>query len=75
MYALIFFSSQLCELALRTSSCNMPKEAVHIAARKQALATWVQVKRLLQQQIGSNVDMLKDEVNPLNHDQIIVFTP
>ncbi|XP_029962388.1 cilia- and flagella-associated protein 46 [Salarias fasciatus] len=52
---------ELCEHALRLSTCHGPGEAVPLAARKQVLATWVQIKRLLQQQIGSKLDVLKDE--------------
>ncbi|XP_070772644.1 cilia- and flagella-associated protein 46 [Enoplosus armatus] len=51
---------ELCDYALHISNCNIPGEAVPIAARKQVVATWVQVKRLLQQQIGSKMDT-KDE--------------
>uniref|UniRef100_A0A8C3AX50 Cilia and flagella associated protein 46 n=1 Tax=Cyclopterus lumpus TaxID=8103 RepID=A0A8C3AX50_CYCLU len=50
----------LCDYALRISTCNTPGEAVPIAARKQAVATWVRVKRLLQQEIGSKMET-KDE--------------
>ncbi|XP_051232115.1 cilia- and flagella-associated protein 46 [Dicentrarchus labrax] len=51
---------ELCDYALRISNCNSPGETVPIAARKQVVATWVQIKRLLQQQIGSKMDT-KDE--------------
>ncbi|CAK6962375.1 cilia- and flagella-associated protein 46 [Scomber scombrus] len=47
---------ELCDYALRMSNCNIAGEAVPIAARKQVVATWVQLKRLLQQQIGSKMD-------------------
>ncbi|GLD56038.1 cilia- and flagella-associated protein 46, partial [Lates japonicus] len=50
----------LCEYALQISNCSIPGETVPIAAKKQVLATWVQIKRLLQQQIGSKIDS-KDE--------------
>lgn len=54
-------SSKLCDYALRMSNCNISGETVPIAARKQVVATWVQLKRLLQQQIGSKMDT-DDEV-------------
>ncbi|XP_068423801.1 cilia- and flagella-associated protein 46 isoform X2 [Clinocottus analis] len=50
---------ELCDYALRISTCNIPEEAVPIAARKRVVATWVRVKRL-QQEIGSKV-VTKDE--------------
>ncbi|XP_059214821.1 cilia- and flagella-associated protein 46 [Centropristis striata] len=53
-------ASELCDSALLISACNVPGETVPIAARKQVLATWVQIKRLLQQQIGPKMDT-KDE--------------
>ncbi|XP_056252103.1 cilia- and flagella-associated protein 46 [Seriola aureovittata] len=51
---------ELCDYALHISNCSIQGEAVPIAARKQVVATWVQIKRLLQQQIGSKIDT-KDE--------------
>ncbi|XP_026165910.1 cilia- and flagella-associated protein 46 isoform X3 [Mastacembelus armatus] len=51
---------ELCEYAFRISNCNIPGETVPIAARKQLLVTWVQTKKLLQQQIGSKI-VNKDE--------------
>ncbi|KAM7385133.1 hypothetical protein PAMP_001229 [Pampus punctatissimus] len=48
---------ELCDYALRMSNCNISGETVPIAARKQVVATWVQLKRLLHQQIGSKLDM------------------
>ncbi|XP_044070722.1 cilia- and flagella-associated protein 46 isoform X2 [Siniperca chuatsi] len=51
---------ELCDYALCISNCNIPEETVPIAARKQVVATWVQIKRLLQQQIGLKMDT-KDE--------------
>nr|XP_046258124.1 cilia- and flagella-associated protein 46 isoform X1 [Scatophagus argus] len=51
---------ELCEYALRISNCSIPGETVPIAARKQVVVTWVQIKQLLQQQIGSKMDT-KDE--------------
>ncbi|XP_026212735.1 cilia- and flagella-associated protein 46 isoform X2 [Anabas testudineus] len=51
---------ELCDYALHISSCNTPEETVPIAVRKQVVATWVQIKKLLQQQIGSKID-IKDE--------------
>ncbi|XP_075933471.1 cilia- and flagella-associated protein 46 [Anarhichas minor] len=53
-------ASELCDFGLRMSTCNTPGEAVPIAARKRVVATWVQVRRLLQQEIGSKMDT-KDE--------------
>ncbi|XP_074502975.1 cilia- and flagella-associated protein 46 isoform X2 [Sebastes fasciatus] len=53
-------ASELCDYALCISTCNLPGEAVPIAVRKQVVATWVQIKRLLQHQIGSKMDT-KDE--------------
>ncbi|KAM7408201.1 hypothetical protein PAMA_002070 [Pampus argenteus] len=47
---------ELCNYALRLSNCNISGETVPIAARKQVVATWVQLKRLLHQQIGSKLD-------------------
>ncbi|XP_041803927.1 cilia- and flagella-associated protein 46 [Chelmon rostratus] len=47
---------ELCDHALRISNSSFPGETVPIAARKQVVATWVQIKRLLQQQIGSKMD-------------------
>ncbi|KAF3708572.1 Cilia- and flagella-associated protein 46 [Channa argus] len=49
---------ELCDYALQISNCNNPGESVPIAARKQVLATWVQIKRLLQQQIGSKAELV-----------------
>ncbi|XP_047198342.1 cilia- and flagella-associated protein 46 [Hippoglossus stenolepis] len=54
---------ELCDYALHISTCNVPGEAVPIAARKQVVATWVQVKWLLQQQIGTKVDVKDECVN------------
>ncbi|CAJ1066948.1 LOW QUALITY PROTEIN: cilia- and flagella-associated protein 46 [Xyrichtys novacula] len=51
---------ELCEYALRLSNGNNSGEMVPMAVRKQVVSTWVQIKRLLQQQIGSNIDT-KDE--------------
>ncbi|KAK1905958.1 Cilia- and flagella-associated protein 46, partial [Dissostichus eleginoides] len=51
---------RLCDYALSISTCNTPGKTVPIAARKQVVATWVQIKRLLQQHIGTKVDT-KDE--------------
>ncbi|XP_071380722.1 cilia- and flagella-associated protein 46 [Centroberyx affinis] len=47
---------ELCDYALRLSNCTIPGENVPIAARKQVVATWVQIKRLLQQQIGPKME-------------------
>ncbi|XP_032397492.1 cilia- and flagella-associated protein 46 isoform X2 [Etheostoma spectabile] len=61
-------ASELCDYALCIS--NIPGETVPIAARKQVVATWVQIKRLLQQQIGSKMDN-KDESE---NDEVSVMT-
>ncbi|KAM3606725.1 uncharacterized protein V6R79_022079 [Siganus canaliculatus] len=47
---------EMCIYALRISNCNSPEETVPIVARKQVVSTWVQINRLLQQQIGSKMD-------------------
>ncbi|XP_071337384.1 cilia- and flagella-associated protein 46 isoform X2 [Trachinotus anak] len=51
---------ELCDYALHISNYSILGETVPIAAKKQVVATWVQIKRLLQQQIGSKIDT-KDE--------------
>ncbi|MFT7806045.1 cilia- and flagella-associated protein 46 [Arapaima gigas] len=48
---------ELCDYALRLTSGNIPGKAVPIAARKQVIATWVEVKQVLQQPIRSNLDV------------------
>ncbi|KAF5902114.1 cilia- and flagella-associated protein 46 isoform X3, partial [Clarias magur] len=45
---------QMCDYALRLSNGN--NKTVPIMVRKQLLSTWVNTKRLLQQQIGQNLD-------------------
>ncbi|KAF0027185.1 hypothetical protein F2P81_019926 [Scophthalmus maximus] len=57
---------ELCDYALHISNCNIPCETVPIAAKKQVVATWVQIKRLLQQQICSKID-IKDEIYGSKH--------
>ncbi|XP_028324506.1 cilia- and flagella-associated protein 46 isoform X2 [Gouania willdenowi] len=52
---------KLCEEALRMCSRQIPDETVSIAVIKRMISTWVQVKRLLQQQININMDLPKDE--------------
>ncbi|XP_072246405.1 cilia- and flagella-associated protein 46 [Leuresthes tenuis] len=52
---------ELCDYALSISSSCTTGETVPLAVKKQVLTTWVQIKRLLQQQIGSKMDTLKDE--------------
>ncbi|KAF7668645.1 hypothetical protein LDENG_00299490 [Lucifuga dentata] len=47
---------ELCNYALHISNGNIPVESVSIAVRKQIVATWVQIKRLLQEQTGTNMD-------------------
>uniref|UniRef100_UPI0037E7646D cilia- and flagella-associated protein 46 n=1 Tax=Semicossyphus pulcher TaxID=241346 RepID=UPI0037E7646D len=49
-------ASELCDFALRLSNTSTPGESVPIAVRKQVVSTWVQIKRLLQQQMGSKID-------------------
>ncbi|XP_047458245.1 cilia- and flagella-associated protein 46 isoform X2 [Mugil cephalus] len=51
---------ELCNYALHVSSCHIPGETIPVAARKQLLATWVNIKRLLQQQIDSKMEELSD---------------
>ncbi|KAM4729450.1 cilia- and flagella-associated protein 46 [Anableps anableps] len=51
---------ELCEYALHTSSGHMTGDTVPIAVRKLVLTTWVRVKRLLHQQIGSKLEIPKD---------------
>ncbi|KAI5107889.1 cilia- and flagella-associated protein 46, partial [Silurus meridionalis] len=46
---------QMCDYALRLSNGN--DETVPIMVRKQLISTWVNTKRLLQQQIGQNLDI------------------
>ncbi|XP_041867180.1 cilia- and flagella-associated protein 46 isoform X2 [Melanotaenia boesemani] len=52
---------EMCNYALRISSCQITGETVPIAVRKQVLTTWVQIKRLLKQQIGPKLDVFKNE--------------
>ncbi|XP_031140179.1 cilia- and flagella-associated protein 46 isoform X1 [Sander lucioperca] len=61
-------ASELCDYALCIS--NIPGETVPIAARKQVVGTWVQIKRLLQQQIGSKMDTNDESEN----DEVSVMT-
>ncbi|XP_062851474.1 cilia- and flagella-associated protein 46 [Trichomycterus rosablanca] len=49
---------QLCEYAMHLSSVNNDK--LPIMVRKQIISTWVNIKQLLQQQIGQKLDI--DEV-------------
>uniref|UniRef100_A0A3B4YJ43 Cilia and flagella associated protein 46 n=1 Tax=Seriola lalandi dorsalis TaxID=1841481 RepID=A0A3B4YJ43_SERLL len=58
-------AATLCDYALHISNCSIQGEAVPIAARKQVVATWVQIKRLLQQQIGSKIDTKDEEVSAM----------
>ncbi|XP_037829580.1 cilia- and flagella-associated protein 46 [Kryptolebias marmoratus] len=52
---------ELCEFALHISRGQSADERVPIAVRQRVLTSWVQIKRLLRQQIGPKVDMFKDE--------------
>ncbi|XP_055083461.1 cilia- and flagella-associated protein 46 [Periophthalmus magnuspinnatus] len=54
---------ELCELALKLSSGSVPGELVPIAVRSQVVSTWVQTKRLLQQQIGLALDLGDESLN------------
>ncbi|XP_060780970.1 cilia- and flagella-associated protein 46 [Neoarius graeffei] len=54
---------QMCVYALHLSNGN--DETVPIMVRKQLLSTWVNTKRLLQQQIGQNLD-IADELHCTN---------
>ncbi|XP_029305800.1 cilia- and flagella-associated protein 46 isoform X3 [Cottoperca gobio] len=62
-------ASELCDYALGISTSNIPGEIVPITARKQVVATWVQIKRLLQQQIGSKMDTKceNEDVSAMTH--------
>ncbi|KAK7901384.1 hypothetical protein WMY93_018153 [Mugilogobius chulae] len=53
---------ELCDFALKMSSSSIPGELVPIAVRSQIVSTWVQTKRVLQQQISSALDV-GDESN------------
>ncbi|CAL8299481.1 unnamed protein product [Merluccius merluccius] len=46
---------ELCEFALHLSSGTVPGKRVSMATRKQVLATWVQIKKLLQQPVGQTM--------------------
>ena len=50
-------SFQVCEFALRLSSVAVPGGAVSMVTRKQVLATWVQIKRLLQQPVSQTKEI------------------
>ncbi|MEQ2283475.1 hypothetical protein AMECASPLE_011672, partial [Ameca splendens] len=52
---------ELCNSALCTSSCHITGDTVPVAVRKRVLITWVQINRLLPQQIGSKLEIPKDE--------------
>ncbi|XP_054655409.1 cilia- and flagella-associated protein 46 [Dunckerocampus dactyliophorus] len=58
---------ELCDYSLSISNCNTRGEKVPIAVQKQVVATWVQIKSLLQQQPGSGIDMdeKSEEMSPL----------
>ncbi|KAJ8418005.1 hypothetical protein AAFF_G00137140 [Aldrovandia affinis] len=47
---------ELCEYGLSLTNGNVQGDSVPIAAQKQIIATWVQTKQLLQQQIGQKLD-------------------
>lgn len=51
-----FCPYQLCEEALRVSSCCTAGNAVPIVVQKRLVATWVELKQLSRQQIGSTMD-------------------
>ncbi|CAL8368626.1 unnamed protein product [Gadus morhua 'NCC'] len=48
---------EVCEFALRLSSVAVPGGAVSMVTRKQVLATWVQIKRLLQQPVSQTKEI------------------
>ena len=50
-------SFQLCEFALRLSGVAASGGTVSMATRRQVLATWVQIKRLLQQPVSQMKDI------------------
>ncbi|KAM8852116.1 cilia- and flagella-associated protein 46 isoform 2-T2 [Synchiropus picturatus] len=49
-------AQEMCEFAFRISNCNNKAKTVPIAVRKKVVATWVRLKRLLQQPISSKLD-------------------
>ncbi|XP_024152713.1 cilia- and flagella-associated protein 46 isoform X3 [Oryzias melastigma] len=55
----VYKALELCDLALSMS--KITQEAVPLAVRKRVLATWVQIKMLLQQQIDLKMDTLQDK--------------
>nr|XP_029134601.1 cilia- and flagella-associated protein 46 [Labrus bergylta] len=56
-------AAELSDFAMNLCNCNNPEESVSIAVRKQVVSTWVQIKRLLQQQISSNIDTMDESAN------------
>ncbi|XP_075891746.1 cilia- and flagella-associated protein 46 isoform X3 [Nelusetta ayraudi] len=53
-------AQELLEYALHLSSCSLPGRSVPIAGRKQVVATWVQTKRLLEEQVDLSA-VISDE--------------
>ncbi|XP_061818672.1 cilia- and flagella-associated protein 46 isoform X2 [Nerophis lumbriciformis] len=58
---------ELCDYALTIPICNPRGETVPIAVQKQVVTTWVQIKNILQQQAGGNIDMdeKNEEMSPM----------
>ncbi|KPP75006.1 hypothetical protein Z043_105779, partial [Scleropages formosus] len=48
---------ELCDYAFHLTSSTDGGKAVTVAARKQVIGTWVQIKQVLQQQVGPNPDV------------------
>ncbi|XP_051937204.1 cilia- and flagella-associated protein 46 [Hippocampus zosterae] len=65
---------ELCNYALSISNGNTIGEAVPIAVQKQLVATWAQIKILLQQQIGcqTDTDEKNEEMSPMTRVLIAV---
>uniref|UniRef100_A0A8C9R4N7 Cilia and flagella associated protein 46 n=1 Tax=Scleropages formosus TaxID=113540 RepID=A0A8C9R4N7_SCLFO len=63
---------ELCDYAFHLTSSTDGGKAVTLAARKQVIGTWVQIKQVLQQQLGPNPDV-DEEVNP-RHDTVMAMT-
>uniref|UniRef100_A0A3Q2XJ12 Uncharacterized protein n=1 Tax=Hippocampus comes TaxID=109280 RepID=A0A3Q2XJ12_HIPCM len=65
---------ELCNYALSISNGNTIGEAVPIAVQKQLVATWAQIKILLQQQTGcqTDTDEKNEEMSPMTRVLIAV---
>ncbi|XP_061914763.1 cilia- and flagella-associated protein 46 isoform X8 [Entelurus aequoreus] len=64
---------ELCDYALTIPICNPRGETVPIAVQKQVVATWVQIKNILQKQAGGNIDM--DEKDKVKGSQTLAAVP